>query len=228
MMSRGTFLICLGEIESLDVAYVGLSREYQQVRTYVRLVSEDLKRGQSIEHSINNPATVVSVRMTRGGLSYITMTLPAGPTTTASSAPASATTTTTTVLFAHANGFCKECFIPLWDELAALTRALSPSLSLPVRLLAFDLSGHGDSGPVTGPDCDWRRVAARDVKAMLEEVGDQGQGQDQGCCLGVGHSLVCTLDRSGLCSLLYVGVCSLHLHPTCLSRHTCNRARLPW
>ena len=139
------------------------------------------------------------------GLAYITRTLPAGPATCASSstpaASATAGPTATTVLFAHANGFCKECFLPLWDELAALTNALSLSLPTPVRLVAFDISGHGDSVPVAGPDCDWRRVAAGDVKAMLEEM----QGQDQGFFLGVGHSLVRTMAESGGCLLVRVG-----------------------
>lgn len=92
------------------------------------------------------------------------------------------------MLFAHANGFCKECFLPLWDELVAAAASSPRPLPGPVRLLAFDFSGHGDSPPVSGPDCDWRRVAAGDVRAMLEEVTADGSGE--GPILGVGHSLV--------------------------------------
>ena len=155
-------------------------------------IQGQIDRGLIPDNPTGNPFTVVSARTAREGLAYITRTLPAGPPppTAAASATTTTTTTTTTVLFAHANGFCKECFLPLWDELAAL----APFLETPVRLVAFDFSGHGDSEPVAGPDCDWRRVAAGDVKAMLEEVGGQGQGQGQdgrqGCCIGVGHSLV--------------------------------------
>lgn len=94
------------------------------------------------------------------------------------------------VLFAHANGFCKECFLPLWEELAAAAAASRRPLPGPVKLVAFDFSGHGDSRPVAGPDCDWRRVAAGDVRAMLEEVGGGAIGGGGGCCVGVGHSLV--------------------------------------
>lgn len=126
----------------------------------------------------------------RRGLSYISKTIaPRGATAASASASANALAAECVVLFAHANGFCKETFLPVWEELAATAAAAPRPLSRPIRLVAFDFSGHGDSPPVAGPDCDWRRVAAGDVRAMLEEISG-GEGGRHCCCLGVGHSLV--------------------------------------
>ena len=92
---------------------------------------------------------------TQNGLAYLIKTLPPS-----SSASLSATCT---ILFGHANGFNKEVFLPVWEELEKRWRAY-PGTRPPLTLVSLDFTGHGDSRSVVGPDCyDWRKGAGRDV-----------------------------------------------------------------
>ncbi len=132
--------------------------------------------------------------VTQGGLAYLTKSLlPQGGT-----APPTATTT---ILFSHANGFNKEVYLPVWEELEKCWRAHAhASARLPLCLVSFDFSGHGDSrsvqGDGNGKHSDWKRVAGGDLLEMLDalsqtEQPDAGGGgaAPRGKCIGVGHSL---------------------------------------
>ncbi|GAB5032544.1 alpha beta hydrolase [Nannochloropsis oceanica] len=120
-------------------------------------------------------------RTTRSGLAYLIKTLPSS-----SSASLSATCT---ILFCHANGFNKEVFLPVWEELEKRWRAYPGTCPPPLTLVSLDFTGHGDSRGVSGPECyDWRKGAGRDVLEMLQELGQTGTTP----CLGVGHSLGAT------------------------------------
>jgi pimeloyl-ACP methyl ester carboxylesterase len=80
------------------------------------------------------------------------------------------------VLFCHANGFCKDVWKPVAEELSAF--AISP-----FRWIAMDFSGHGNSRPIrSGGTRDWR-FAAEDISEVIEEHGGGAP------VLGVGHSM---------------------------------------
>ncbi|GBG30348.1 Hypothetical Protein FCC1311_065672 [Hondaea fermentalgiana] len=53
----------------------------------------------------------------------------------------------TLLVFTHANGFCKEMWLPIWDLLIEQI----DTERAPIDLLSLDLAGHGDSGPITKP-----------------------------------------------------------------------------
>jgi len=92
---------------------------------------------------------------------------------------------TCTIVFGHANGFNKEVFLPVWEELEKRWGA-HPGTRPPLTLVSLDFTGHGDSRGAVGPDSyDWRKGAGRDVLEMLQELGQTGSTP----CLGVGHSL---------------------------------------
>ena len=108
------------------------------------------------------------------------------------------------VVFAHANGFCKE----VWDGVIADFTALAPAAIRPrLRCLALDLPGHGLTGTVldvatSPPSWDFVGVHIREQAEMMkeearEEVATQmvlsgrlGSNDTlEPLVIGVGHSL---------------------------------------
>lgn len=81
------------------------------------------------------------------------------------------------LLMCHATGFCKETWLPVVEELAKLTRA-------PLRWIAMDFSGHGDSRPLPCDPPEWGEVFAGDIIETLEEFRDGAS-----VVVGVGHSM---------------------------------------
>ena len=83
------------------------------------------------------------------------------------------------VLFCHANGFCKDIWKPVADELSAFAIA-------PFRWISMDFSGHGSSRKIrTGGTIDWQ-FAVEDVSEVLNEYRDGAP------VVGVGHSMGAT------------------------------------
>jgi len=100
---------------------------------------------------------------------------PGGPATSA--AAAAPPESLPLLLMCHATGFCKETWLPVVEELAKLTRA-------PLRWIAMDFSGHGDSRPLPCDPPEWGEVFAGDIMATLEEFRDEAS-----VVVGVGHSM---------------------------------------
>jgi pimeloyl-ACP methyl ester carboxylesterase len=98
-----------------------------------------------------------------GGLRAVTSREHAGPAAT------EGTSGDPDVVFAHANGFCKEVWRPVVSELAHLRPGM--------RWLAADLLGHGDNTDTDGPYT--LDAIARDFGGKLEGYGPS---------IGVGHS----------------------------------------
>ena len=80
-------------------------------------------------------------------------------------------------LFCHANGFCKEVWRPVVEELSKIARA-------PFRWIALDFSGHGDTAKAVKMGDKWADYAVHDIVTVLKEW----QG-DSSYVVGVGHSL---------------------------------------
>ena len=82
-------------------------------------------------------------------------------------------------LFCHANGFHKEVWRPVVEELVKVARA-------PFRWIALDFSGHGDtlSRRTVKMGEKWEDFAVDDIVTVLQEL----QG-DASFVVGVGHSL---------------------------------------
>jgi pimeloyl-ACP methyl ester carboxylesterase len=80
-------------------------------------------------------------------------------------------------LFCHANGFCKEVWRPVVEELSKVARA-------PFRWIALDFSGHGDTAKAVPASGRWEEFAVDDIVSVLKEF----QG-DSRYVVGIGHSL---------------------------------------
>eukprot|EP01063_Lacrimia_lanifica_P021670 TRINITY_DN2917_c0_g1_i1.p1 TRINITY_DN2917_c0_g1~~TRINITY_DN2917_c0_g1_i1.p1 ORF type:complete len:312 (+),score=95.85 TRINITY_DN2917_c0_g1_i1:41-976(+) len=83
------------------------------------------------------------------------------------------------IVFAHALGFCRHVWFPVWDRLAAAAEC-------EMRFVALDLTGHGDGKPGTLP-WDWGEYG-KDVLEAAETVGVRGASPPS-VVVGVGHSM---------------------------------------
>ena len=116
-------------------------------------------------------------------------------------------------LFCHANGFCKEVWKPVVEELSKLARA-------PFRWIAMDFCGHGDTTKGVQDGDKWEGFAVNDIVTVLKEL----QG-DSAYVVGVGHSLVDECACVCVCVCVCACVCACVCVRACVC--VCVRARAP-
>lgn len=105
--------------------------------------------------------------------------------------PSAAASKRVLLVCAHANGFCKECWHPLLEDMQV--RADSDE---DVDALCLDLAGHGSSAPFALPvemDVLGKSVSSALAECLASEAaGAQGHGPQTTRIVGVGHSIGAT------------------------------------
>eukprot|EP00927_Polykrikos_kofoidii_P079134 TRINITY_DN75928_c0_g1_i1.p1 TRINITY_DN75928_c0_g1~~TRINITY_DN75928_c0_g1_i1.p1 ORF type:complete len:391 (-),score=22.18 TRINITY_DN75928_c0_g1_i1:52-1065(-) len=85
------------------------------------------------------------------------------------------------VLLCHANGFCRQMFEPLLDDLAILN-------SLPrTEFVAFDFQGHGDT-ELLDTKIEWVDFTVADILGVLSSLSAVTNAGQRRRVMGVGHS----------------------------------------